>query len=291
MVLLRAPLASSKPPAPQMTPPRPPSQNQARAQRLWCPSAQPRGRRRWRRRTGCRARLPGQRRCKCGGSGAARCWTSPACLVGGGTGRSVCQLVRLANWCGHCSGVMWFDGGGDAWLLSGCIIIQWEAQHSTAQHSTAQHSTAQHSTAPHCSCTAQPAIGPAIAAQCCQPVSSPPLPAHLMPPPPPLPLLPCAGVEQLSARERQLCTEWRLLPVHFLAIKDALMRDCERSGFVTRNEVSMAVPFAARKPREAVQAWWKLWRSAPGVRPCNAARPPIPTLPAWPPLLPAHLVR
>jgi hypothetical protein len=42
------------------------------------------------------------------------------------------------------------------------------------------------------------------------------------------------GTELLSAREHELCTVCRLLPVHFLAVKESLVRRCLADGFVRR---------------------------------------------------------
>ncbi|KXZ47602.1 hypothetical protein GPECTOR_34g761 [Gonium pectorale] len=44
------------------------------------------------------------------------------------------------------------------------------------------------------------------------------------------------GVELLSARERELCAANRLLPAHYLALKDIMLRDCEQNGAITRQE-------------------------------------------------------
>jgi hypothetical protein len=61
-----------------------------------------------------------------------------------------------------------------------------------------------------------------------------PLPSH--PPRSPAPPASPAGVELLSQRERELCAGCRLLPAHFLALKDTLLRDCCQNGAVTRQE-------------------------------------------------------
>ena len=45
-----------------------------------------------------------------------------------------------------------------------------------------------------------------------------------------------AGVEQLCAKERELCASCRLLPAHYLAMKESLMRDCQQNGFLSRQE-------------------------------------------------------
>ena len=45
------------------------------------------------------------------------------------------------------------------------------------------------------------------------------------------------GVELLGRRERELCAMARLLPVQYLALKDMMMRDCQKHGAVTRQEV------------------------------------------------------
>ncbi|GLI66472.1 hypothetical protein VaNZ11_010315 [Volvox africanus] len=44
------------------------------------------------------------------------------------------------------------------------------------------------------------------------------------------------GVELLGSRERELCAAQRLLPCHYLALKDMLLRDCEKNGAITKSE-------------------------------------------------------
>ncbi|GIL78337.1 hypothetical protein Vretifemale_7772 [Volvox reticuliferus] len=44
------------------------------------------------------------------------------------------------------------------------------------------------------------------------------------------------GVELLGSRERELCAAQRLLPCHYLALKDMLLRDCEKNGAITKTE-------------------------------------------------------
>jgi transcriptional adapter 2-alpha len=46
------------------------------------------------------------------------------------------------------------------------------------------------------------------------------------------------GVESLSSKERELCTALRLLPAHYLVLKDHLMRQGEAHGYLSRQEVS-----------------------------------------------------
>ena len=45
------------------------------------------------------------------------------------------------------------------------------------------------------------------------------------------------GMERLGRKERELCAMSRMLPVHYLALKDMMMRDCGKHGAVTRQEV------------------------------------------------------
>ncbi|PNW86501.1 hypothetical protein CHLRE_02g089150v5 [Chlamydomonas reinhardtii] len=44
------------------------------------------------------------------------------------------------------------------------------------------------------------------------------------------------GVELLSSRERELCAAARLLPAHYLALKDVMLRDAEKNGAISRTE-------------------------------------------------------
>ncbi|KAG2489501.1 hypothetical protein HYH03_011953 [Edaphochlamys debaryana] len=53
----------------------------------------------------------------------------------------------------------------------------------------------------------------------------------------PLDISALPGVELLSSRERELCAGVRLLPAHYLSLKDMLLRDCEKHGATTRHEV------------------------------------------------------
>jgi transcriptional adapter 2-alpha len=53
----------------------------------------------------------------------------------------------------------------------------------------------------------------------------------------PLDLTHLPGVELLSKREKELCVNNRLLPVHYLAIKEALMRASANGQVLKRSEV------------------------------------------------------
>ncbi|GFR44583.1 hypothetical protein Agub_g5858 [Astrephomene gubernaculifera] len=44
------------------------------------------------------------------------------------------------------------------------------------------------------------------------------------------------GVELLGGRERELCAAVRLLPAHYLALKDMLLRDCEKNGPISKQD-------------------------------------------------------
>jgi hypothetical protein len=45
------------------------------------------------------------------------------------------------------------------------------------------------------------------------------------------------GLQQLSRAERELCAQLRLLPAHYLCLKDHLMRDGVQNGFISRQDV------------------------------------------------------
>ena len=57
----------------------------------------------------------------------------------------------------------------------------------------------------------------------------------------PLDISPLPGTELLSSHERELCAMSRLLPCQYLALKDMLMRDCEKHGHISRTEVRACV--------------------------------------------------
>ncbi|KAI8469008.1 MAG: hypothetical protein J3K34DRAFT_514672 [Monoraphidium minutum] len=44
------------------------------------------------------------------------------------------------------------------------------------------------------------------------------------------------GTEALAAKERELCAAARLLPAHYLSLKDVMMRDAEANGFISRQD-------------------------------------------------------
>ncbi len=54
----------------------------------------------------------------------------------------------------------------------------------------------------------------------------------------PLDITGLPGVELLTSRERELCANARLLPSHYLSLKDMLMRDSDAHGLVSRSDVS-----------------------------------------------------
>ncbi len=41
----------------------------------------------------------------------------------------------------------------------------------------------------------------------------------------------------LSSKEREACATLRLLPLHYLALKDMMLRDSEKHGSIARSEV------------------------------------------------------
>lgn len=52
----------------------------------------------------------------------------------------------------------------------------------------------------------------------------------------PLDLTSLPGVEQLSRKERELCAMQRILPAHYLGLKDLSMRDGQKNGAITKQE-------------------------------------------------------
>lgn len=54
----------------------------------------------------------------------------------------------------------------------------------------------------------------------------------------------CAALKMVYLwllQERELCSSARLLPVHYLALKDIMLRDCGQNGSMTRADVSAGV--------------------------------------------------
>jgi hypothetical protein len=50
--------------------------------------------------------------------------------------------------------------------------------------------------------------------------------------------VPCAGADRLTQREAELCSSARLLPTHYLSLKDVMMRDAQVHGHISRFDVS-----------------------------------------------------
>lgn len=61
----------------------------------------------------------------------------------------------------------------------------------------------------------------------------------IVPPPPPCPPPPPPGADQLTAREAELCSSARLLPIHYLSLKEVMMRDAQVHGHISRFDVSV----------------------------------------------------
>lgn len=49
-----------------------------------------------------------------------------------------------------------------------------------------------------------------------------------------------AGADRLTQREAELCSSARLLPTHYLSLKDVMMRDAQVHGHISRFDVSAA---------------------------------------------------
>jgi hypothetical protein len=81
------------------------------------------------------------------------------------------------------------------------------------------------------------------------------------------------GVTELSEREREVCSQHRFVPAHWLLLKETLMREVARSGPVSRNDAKMLFrlePARATKLHDlAVSLGW-----IPAKGPAVAAQPP-----------------
>jgi transcriptional adapter 2-alpha len=53
---------------------------------------------------------------------------------------------------------------------------------------------------------------------------------------PPLDLTGMEGLDLLSASERQLCSELRLIPRHYLIVKEAMLDECFRRGYLKKSQ-------------------------------------------------------
>ncbi|GAX86040.1 hypothetical protein CEUSTIGMA_g13455.t1 [Chlamydomonas eustigma] len=92
------------------------------------------------------------------------------------------------------------------------------------------------------------------------------------------------GVELLSRRERELCALSRLLPVHYLALKDLMLRDCQKHGAVSKQEARTFFRLDATRCLKLYELWTTLgWVSAGNSSnkggagaPHNTPLPPIP---------------
>jgi hypothetical protein len=62
-----------------------------------------------------------------------------------------------------------------------------------------------------------------------------------------------AGADRLTAREAELCASARLLPIHYISLKDVMMRDAQVHGHISRFDVSAAAAGWRRARRS--QGW------------------------------------
>ncbi len=72
----------------------------------------------------------------------------------------------------------------------------------------------------------------------------------------PLDICGLPGTEHLCAKERELCAAARILPAHYLSLKDVMMRDAEAHGFISRQDVSRWSRFLPGW-REGGGRWWE----------------------------------
>ena len=65
------------------------------------------------------------------------------------------------------------------------------------------------------------------------------------------------GCELLSPKELELCAQASLLPLHFLAVKEALVREAYRNGSLTAEGVRRVVALEAPKAAEVFDLFVK----------------------------------
>ena len=87
-----------------------------------------------------------------------------------------------------------------------------------------------------------------------------------------LDITPFPGVEHLTAKERELCANSRLVPAHYLALKDRLLREADKFGYFPRQEVKV---FFRLEQNKALRVY-DLLHSLGWVR-CSPNDPPLKT--------------
>ncbi len=72
---------------------------------------------------------------------------------------------------------------------------------------------------------------------------------HIDPSQPPVDMADAPSADLLTPIELHLCSVLRLLPSHYLVIKDAIVRECFRVGYVTRDRVDAIVKIDVQRRR------------------------------------------
>jgi len=62
-----------------------------------------------------------------------------------------------------------------------------------------------------------------------------------LPPPHLEELFPRAGIEHITPAETALCNQLQITPLHFLTVKNILLRECIRAGFVSQKKLAKLV--------------------------------------------------
>ncbi|GFH28208.1 uncharacterized protein HaLaN_26661 [Haematococcus lacustris] len=80
------------------------------------------------------------------------------------------------------------------------------------------------------------------------------------------------GVNLLSAQERELCSVLRLLPVHYLAMKDMMLREADKHGSITRTKARTFFRLDPARSLKMYDLWVSCgWVSGPRAAAARAA--------------------
>ena len=71
----------------------------------------------------------------------------------------------------------------------------------------------------------------------------------------PLDLTSLPGVEHLSSKEREHCAMQRILPAHYLGLKDIALRDAQKNGAITKQEAKVSFRLDPGKSLKLFEFW------------------------------------
>jgi transcriptional adapter 2-alpha len=71
----------------------------------------------------------------------------------------------------------------------------------------------------------------------------------------PLDLTILPGVEQLSTKELEVCAMQRILPAHYLGLKDLSLRDIQRNGAITKQEAKTQFRLDPQRSLKLFEFW------------------------------------